>query len=142
MKTIILILSLLPINSIYCYAQNDLIDIKLIFKKSNTEIIQLFGKPNEINNVKGYPCTKGNCVRYFFKNKQIDILFSNGRVIQVGIFGISNYSNNVNALKVLGLNSSRKPTKHIKDKEISWKNILGFNSVEFYTNYLIVQSID
>jgi|GEM_PF-1565645 len=132
-----------PVSSSDTISQNLelILDVTKITGKTLKETEAILGKSETTEKVKGYPCERSNCIRAFFNDEKIEILFKENKASRITIHDIPDYTGNDKALQVLGLPAS--PPAFKNPSVVSrWKNIKGFKEISFFSDYALIQVTD
>ena len=111
-----------------------IIEIKKIINKSLPEVVAIWGQPEKVESVTGYPCKTSNCKRVVFDKGKYEVIFKNGRADRITIKKRGAYLEmNDRLIQSLGL-SKATPSFSNPSTVIKWNDVEGIKEVSFFNN--------
>lgn len=114
-----------------------IVSIKDIAAKSLTEVEEVLGQSEKVEEVKGYPCEYIECQRAYFQNGKYEIIFKKGKANRITIYQVPDLTSNKNAITSLGLLES-DPDFSNPSLVIRWKYTEGIDEISFFPDYILI----
>lgn len=115
-------------------SSENIIDVKTIIGKSETEIEKVLGIAENSEKVSpsNTPCVDIPCNKKFYQKNKFEIVFIDGKSDWITINNTSNFDFNSENITLLGLSSTVPNSENTMS--INWKNIENINEVIFSSN--------
>lgn len=115
-------------------SSENIIDVKTIIGKSETEIEKVLGiaESSEKVSPSNTPCADIPCNKKFYQKNKFEIVFIDGKSDWITINNTSNFDFNSENITLLGLSSTVPNFENTMS--INWKNIENINEVIFSSN--------
>lgn len=114
--------------------QENIIDIRTIVGKTETEIEKILGKAERSEKVSPSvtPCKNTPCKKKFYKKNKFEIVYIDGKSDWITINDVSNFTFNAENIILLGLSSTTPSAEN--SNAIQWNDIENINEINFFNN--------
>lgn len=118
-------------NSVF-FLVSDLMDLNNYenFKKQ-------YGKPSKVEKINGYPCDSKKCIKVFSKDRNVELIFSDNKLIRITLYGLPNLTKEENPVRRLGLTAFEHSFSN-PGTVITYKHIRDWSEISFYSDYILL----